>query len=75
LATSTVKVKTTVPLAETAQVTWPNYLRLSLALTNRAFTKSKGLLLGYGGPFRAVRTRFGKRLLRLPALRALFAGT
>ena len=62
LATSTVKVKTTLPLAETARATRSNYLRLSLALTDRAFTKPKGLLLGYGRNLGPVRVRLGNRL-------------
>ena len=50
LATSTVKVKTTLPLTRTAPAARSNYLRLSLALTIRAFTKLKGLRLGYRRP-------------------------
>ena len=60
LATSTVKVKTTLPLAETAQGTRSNYLKLSLAFTDRVLIKPKGLLLGYGRHFGAVQARFCK---------------
>ena len=60
LATSTVKVNTTLPLAETAPATRSNYLRLSLALPDLAFIKTEALALGLWGALRGRTSTIGE---------------